>query len=113
VERGALLRVIVAVGVLLAQLPYWAAVTDVLGLAAGGGCGYWSSGPPSRLLPWPSPSGLLDVITRMEPWDTAVCMSYRSGAFLLAMAAVTLVSDFLLRRFLARRQGLTGNDPSP
>lgn len=111
-DRGPLLRVVVAMGVVLAQVPYWAAVADVLGYAAGG-CANWSSGAPGRLLPWPSPPGPLTVITGMEPWDTAVCIVYRSGAFLAVMSAVALVSDFLLRVSLGRRQGLRADGGSP
>ena len=94
-----------ALAILAFHAAYWSAVSTVLGPPDGGACGYWSSGGPGRLLPWPEPPGLLDVITAMYPWDVPVCVAYETGLF-FAIAAVTAIAGWIVARaLLSRGQG--------
>ena len=89
----------VAIAILASHAAYWSAVWTVLGSPDGRACGYWSSGGPGRLLPWPEPPGPLAVITPMYPWDVPVCVAYETGLF-LAIASATAIAGWILTRAL-------------
>ncbi len=93
----------VAVAFLALHGAYWMSVAALLGPPDDGPCGYWTSGGPGRLVPWPSPPGMLAVITPMYPWDVPVCVAYETGLFVVLAGGTVFAGWFVVRAAASRR----------